>query len=152
MFSKETKTVTLHSYNDSGLYDGSFEYLWVVGTGLAANTTLIPPLPIKHGFTVLWNGDDWEYKNNKVVLNTTYLLKPLTRKQFKLALLDKGLLDELEDSISNINDTTTKRRIQIEYTESTEFVRTSEVIKTMFTLLNKTEEEINSFWQYALTL
>lgn len=82
----------------------------------------------------------------------TKSLRSLSRKQFKLALLDKGLLDALEDSISNINDTTTKRRIQIEYTESTEFVRTSEVIKTMFTLLNKTEEEINSFWQHALTL
>lgn len=82
----------------------------------------------------------------------TKSLRSLSRKQFKLALLDKGLLDALEDSISNINDTTTKRRIQIEYTESTEFVRTSEVIKTMFTLLNKTEEEINSFWQQALTL
>ena len=82
----------------------------------------------------------------------TKSLRLLSRKQFKLALLDKELLDELEDSISNINDTTTKRRIQIEYTESTEFVRNSEVVKTMFTLLNKTEEEINSFWQYALTL
>lgn len=82
----------------------------------------------------------------------TKSLRSLSRKQFKLALLDKWLLDALEDSISNINDTTTKRRIQIEYTESTEFVRTSEVIKTMFTLLNKTEEEINSFWQQALTL
>lgn len=82
----------------------------------------------------------------------TKSLRLLSRKQFKLALLDKALLDELEDSISNINDTTTKRRIQIEYAESTEFVRTSEVVKTMFTLLNKTEEEINSFWQYALTL
>ena len=82
----------------------------------------------------------------------TKSLRLLSRKQFKLALLDKELLDKLEDSMLNINDTTTKRRIQIEYTESTEFVRTSEVIKTMFTLLNKTEEEINSFWQYALTL
>ena len=82
----------------------------------------------------------------------TSSLYPITRKQFKLALLDKELLDKLEDSMLNINDTTTKRRVQIEYTESTEFVRTSEVIKTMFTLLNKTEEEINSFWQYALTL
>lgn len=89
-----------------------------------------------------------QQKQNRI----TNSLYPITRKQFKLALLDKELLDDLEDSISNINDTTTKRRVQIEYTESTEFVRTSEVVKTMFTLLNKTEEEINSFWQYALTL
>jgi hypothetical protein len=82
----------------------------------------------------------------------TVSLRPLTRKQFKLALLDKGLLDNLETSISTINDITKKKRIEIEYVESTEFVRTSDSIKAMFDLLDKTEEEINSFWQYALTL
>jgi len=97
------------------------------------------------------NPEKYMSEQEKLVILTSSL-KPLTRKQFKLALLDKDLLDNLETNISNINDTTTKRRIQIEYTESTEFVRTSEVVKTMFTLLNKTEEEINSFWQYALTL
>jgi hypothetical protein len=79
-------------------------------------------------------------------------LRPLSRKQFKLVLLDSGLLDDLELSISNIENTLEKKRIEIEYTESTEFVRTSESVKTMFTLINQTEEQINELWEKALAL
>ena len=79
-------------------------------------------------------------------------LRPLTRRQFKLALLDVGLLDDLETAISNIEDTTEKRRIEIEYTESDKFARTSEIVKTMFTLINQTEEQINELWEKALAL
>lgn len=79
-------------------------------------------------------------------------LKPLSRKQFKLVLLDLGLLDDLELAISNIEDTTEKKRIEIEYTESTEFARTSESVKTMLALINQTEEQINELWEKALAL
>jgi len=79
-------------------------------------------------------------------------LKPLSRKQFKLVLLDKGLLDDLELAISDIETTLEKKRIEIEYTESTEFIRTSESVKTMFALINQTEEQINELWEKALAL
>ena len=79
-------------------------------------------------------------------------LRPLTRRQFRLALLDVGLLDDLEAAISNIEDTAEKRRSEIEYTESDKFARTSESVKTMFTLINQTEEQINELWEKALAL
>ena len=79
-------------------------------------------------------------------------LKPLSRKQFKLVLLDSWLLDDLELAISNIEDATAKKRIEIEYTESTDFARTSESVKTMFALINQTEEQINELWEKALVL
>ena len=79
-------------------------------------------------------------------------LRPLTRRQFRLALLDVGLLDDLEAAISNIEDTTEKKRIEIEYTESDKFARTSESVKTMFALINQTEEQINELWEKALAL
>jgi len=79
-------------------------------------------------------------------------LKSLSRKQFKLVLLDKGLLDDLELAISDIETTLEKKRIEIEYTESTEFARTSESVKTMFALINQTEEQINELWEKALAL
>ena len=79
-------------------------------------------------------------------------LRPLTRRQFRLALLDVGLLDDLETAISNIEDTTEKRRIEIEYTESDKFARTSEIVKTIFTLINQTEDQINELWEKALAL
>ena len=79
-------------------------------------------------------------------------LRPLTRRQFRLALLDVGLLDDLEATISNIEDATEKKRIEIEYTESDKFARTSESVKTMFALINQTEDQINELWEKALTL
>ena len=79
-------------------------------------------------------------------------LKPLSRKQFKLVLLDNGLLDDLELAISDIETTLEKKRIEIEYSESTEFARTSESVKTMFALINQTEEQINELWEKALAL
>lgn len=79
-------------------------------------------------------------------------LKPLSRKQFKLVLLDSGLLGDLELAISNIEDATEKKRIEIEYIESTEFARTSESVKTMLALINQTEEQINELWEKALAL
>lgn len=79
-------------------------------------------------------------------------LRPLSRKQFKLVLLDAGLLDDLELSISNIENALEKKRIEIEYSESTEFVRTSESVKVMFALINQTEEQINELWEKALAL
>lgn len=85
---------------------------------------------------------------------TKYLttLKPLSRKQFKLVLLDSDLLDDLELAISNIENTLEKKRIEIEYTESTEFLRTSESVKVVFALINQTEEQINELWEKALAL
>ena len=79
-------------------------------------------------------------------------LKPLTRRQFKLALLENDLLDEVELAINNIEDKTTKTRMQIEYTESTEFKRNSESLLFMCQLLNLSEEQINTMWEQGLTL
>ena len=79
-------------------------------------------------------------------------LRPLTRRQFKLVLLENDLLDEVELVINNIEDKTTKTRMQIEYTESTEFKRDSESLLFMCQLLNLSEEQINTMWEKALTL
>lgn len=79
-------------------------------------------------------------------------LKPLTRRQFKLVLLENDLLDAVELSINNIEDKTTKTRLQIEYSEATEFQRTSNSVKYMCNLLGLTEEQVNQMWEQGLTL
>ena len=79
-------------------------------------------------------------------------LKPLTRRQFKLALLENGLLDQIENSISAIEDDQTRARIQIEYTEATEFHRTSDSVAYMCQLLGLTDEQVDQMWESALAL
>lgn len=90
-----------------------------------------------------------EEQKYSIYLNS---LKPLTRRQFKLVLLENDLLDAVELSINNIEDKTTKTRMQIEYTEATEFKRNSESLLFMCQLLNLSEEQINTMWEKALTL
>ena len=79
-------------------------------------------------------------------------LKPLTRRQFKLVLLENNLLDQVETLINSIEDVTQRTRLQIEYAEATEFQRTSDSIKYMCSLLGLTEEQINQMWEQGLTL
>ena len=79
-------------------------------------------------------------------------LKPLTRRQFKLVLLENNLLEQVETLIISVEDTTQRTRSQIEYSEATEFQRTSNSVKYMCNLLGLTEEQINTMWEKALTL
>ena len=79
-------------------------------------------------------------------------LRPLSRRQFKLALLENNLTDVIETQINQIEDAKQKAIIQIEYTEATEFVRTSDSVKYMCSLLGLTEEQVDEMWEQALTL
>lgn len=79
-------------------------------------------------------------------------LKPLTRRQFKLVLLENGLLSQVEQAIDSIQDNKEKTKMIIEYTEATEFKRKSESLLMMCRLLNLSEDQINSMWEHALTL
>ena len=79
-------------------------------------------------------------------------LKPLTRRQFKLALFANNLLELIDTTIAGIADPLVKAHITIEYTEATEFVRTSDSVKYMLNILDLTEEQANTIWEQALTL
>jgi len=78
--------------------------------------------------------------------------KPLTRRQFKLALLENGLLETVEQIIESIEDPILKTRIQIEYSESERFERTNESVKYMLGVLDLTLDQVDEMWRYAITL
>lgn len=79
-------------------------------------------------------------------------LPPLTRRQFKLALLENGLLEQVDVEIAAISDPLTKQRIQIEYAESTTFERLSPAVIYMCSMFGLTDDQINTMWQQALAL
>lgn len=76
----------------------------------------------------------------------------LTRRQFKLALLENNLLETVEQTINTIEDPTLKTRIQIEYNESERFERTNESVQYMLGFLNLTAKQVDEMWFYASTL
>ena len=90
-----------------------------------------------------------EEQKYSIYLNS---LRPLTRRQFKLALLENNILAAIDTAISNIPDPLLKARIEIEYAEATEFVRTSDSVKYMLSILELSEEQVNSLWETAQTL
>lgn len=81
-----------------------------------------------------------------------WTLRPLTRRQFKLSLLENGLLDTVEQMIGAIEDPALKSRIQIEYSESERFERTNDSVKYMLGVLNLNSDQVDDMWRYAMTL
>lgn len=79
-------------------------------------------------------------------------LPMLSRKQFKLGLLNKGVLSQLEGALEAITDDIVKATLTIEYTESTAFKRTSEPVKQLFNLIGMQEQDINDLWEIASKL
>lgn len=76
----------------------------------------------------------------------------LTRRQFKLALLDNGLLNSVEASIEAIKDPIMKQRVQIEYSESERFERGNEAVQFMLGILNIPSSKVDELWMYAISL
>ena len=77
-------------------------------------------------------------------------LKPLTRRQFRLALHNYNLLNTVESSINAIEDENLKTTMQIEYQDADKFFRTSESVLYMIQMLGMTEKQVNDMWQEAL--
>ncbi len=101
-----------------------------------------------------WDGSDWVDNRTEEEKHTTYLSQfiSLTRRQFKLALLENGLLDIVEQMIESIEDPTVKARIQIEYSESERFERSNESVQYMLEALDLTTNQVDEMWRYAMTL
>ena len=102
----------------------------------------------------VWDGSDWVDNRSEEEKHTTYLSQfiSLTRRQFKLALLENGLLDIVEQMIESIEDPTVKARIQIEYSESERFERTNQSVQYMLGVLGLTSDQVDEMWRYAITL
>ena len=101
----------------------------------------------------------WEILDGVVTVNPEKLaayhrsiMPSLNRRQFKLALLENGLLNTFEEMIESIEDPTIKARIQIEYSESECFERSNESVQYMLGVLELTSDQVDEMWRFAMTL
>ena len=101
----------------------------------------------------------WEILDGVVTVNPEKLavynrsiMPSLSRRQFKLALLQNGLLNTVEEMIESIEDPSLKSRIQIEYSESERFERSNESVQYMLGVLNLTSDQVDEMWHFAMTL
>lgn len=63
MFSNKDQNIKLYSFSeDTKEFCAEFEYFWAVGTGLAANSTQLQPLPQKDGFAIIFDEQNQQWK------------------------------------------------------------------------------------------
>ena len=100
----------------------------------------------------VWQGDDdgWQFGFPADLVASH--LKPLTRRQFKLALLQNNLLDDIDAAIAAIADPLQKAIIQIEYQESTTFERNSPSVVAMLGILGLSDVQANEMWLQGLAI
>ena len=120
--------------------------------------------PVFNGITELLSGltDKQQILNALSQFNPEYVwavtyetppVKPLTRRQFRLALVMNGYnLADIEAVINSIEDATQRQIIQIEWQDATTFIRTSPNLLTMANLMGLSAEQVDALWPQALAL
>lgn len=100
----------------------------------------------------IWENNGWVETLTEAQKYEQYLksLRALTRRQFKLILLEHGLLTTIDTAIASIEDAEMKAYVEIEYTESTHFERLSPSVIYMCQLLDLDDEQVNQMWEVAL--
>ena len=80
-------------------------------------------------------------------------LKPLTRRQFRLALVMNGFaLADIEALINQIEDDMQRQIIQIEWQDATVFERNNSSLLTMAALMGLSSAQIDELWSQGLKL
>ena len=80
-------------------------------------------------------------------------LKPLTRRQFRLALVMNGFaLADIEAIINQIEDDMQRQIIQIEWQDAAVFERNSSSLLVMAGLLQLTNGQVDALWSQASLL
>ena len=80
-------------------------------------------------------------------------VKPLTRRQFRLALVTNGYsLADIETLIEQIPDEMQKQIIKIEWQDATTFHRTNPSLLAMAGMIGLTATQVDELWEQALSL
>lgn len=104
--------------------------------------------------THVWKDGEWVDSYTQEQKYEMYLksLKPLTRRQFMLILIEYELDEKIESVINSIENTMQRKIIRTEFKESTTFERLSSSVIYICDLLNLNDEQVNSMWEAALLL
>lgn len=120
--------------------------------------------PAFNGITELLSGitDKQQILNALSQFNPEYVwavtyetppVKPLTRRQFRLALVTNSYsLSDIETLIAQIEDDMQRQIIQIEWQDATVFERNNSSLLTIAALMGLSSAQIDELWAQALTL
>ena len=120
--------------------------------------------PAFNGITELLSGitDKQQILNALSQFNSEYVwavtyetppVKPLTRRQFRLALVMNGFaLADIEAVINSIEDATQRQITLIEWQDGTTFERNSQNLIAMAAMLDLSKAQVDALWAQGLTL
>ena len=87
------------------------------------------------------------------VIYETPAVKPLTRRQFRLALVANGYnLSDIEALIAQIPDPIQRQFTQIEWQDANTFERHNQSLLLMASMLEISSDQLNQMWAQALAL
>lgn len=115
----------------------------------------------QEGATRMWRGGVWEQVPDADVrpfpsaptaaVRPARVPRSCTRRQGRLALLQHGLLDDVEDAVAAIEDPAARRAAMIEY-EADTWERNNPFVRTMWAQLGGTPEQLDDLFRLAVTL
>ena len=115
----------------------------------------VAPPGVKVGFTRIWRDGEWSQVPDADVPPLPAPVKPAptacTRRQGRLALLQYGLLDDVEDAIAAIPDPAERRAAQIEY-EADTWERSNAFLQALWESMGGTAETLDDLFRLAVTL
>jgi len=99
-------------------------------------------------------GREWVDERSAAEKRNWYLstLRPLTRRQFKLTLLNHKLLDKVDVAINAIADADLKQRVKIEFEDSTTFERLDPTLAQLYKAMGLTDTQVDRLWEEGLNL
>ena len=104
-------------------------------------------------FHTEWNGTDWVdpcTEEEKLAYKRSQY-SSLTRYQFLRCLLENGFKSsDIETQILTIEDEFTRELTLLRFKEATNFVRTDDSILAMQSVLNFSDDRVDTMWEQAL--
>ena len=104
-------------------------------------------------FHTLWNGSEWldpRPEEEKLAYKRSQY-SSLTRYQFLRCLLENGFKSrDIEAQIQLIEDEFTRELTLLGFKEATNFVRTDESVIAMQSVLNFSDDRVDTMWEQAL--
>lgn len=160
------------SYKNQAFYDTTFHYpslpddlvavgqekyltlLKSMGDGCGITKDLIATAPRPSTYHKLADDDTWVDTRTAAEKRQQYLqsLRPLTRRQFKLILLENNILDQVEIAINSIPDVTLRTKAKIEYEDAVTFERLNPTINYLYKLIGLKESQVDALWEDGLKL
>lgn len=144
--------VTIYLIDEQSIYVRSIEidpYAPIPGRGVLE----VPP-ETTGSQVAYWNGKVWEVlaeRPSAPVPPPALVPQHCTRRQGRLALLQNGLLDDVEDAIAAITDPAERRAAQIEY-EADTWERRNDFLQGMWAQLGGSEQGLDDLFRLAVTL